>query len=112
MTRCTTACCWAVETPTTGVKTVKGLTRPCADLVESKRRRSGGHRQVGIGLALRPTFSERGEAWLSRLVGGQEIAGSNPAVLIDDRAEVQMEARLLWEQEGLGSTPRCPTDAR
>ena len=20
-----------------------------------------------------------------------------------------MEARLLWEQEGLGSTPRCPT---
>ncbi len=25
------------------------------------------------------------------------------------RAEVQMGARLLWEQEDLGSTPRCPT---
>ena len=61
--RCTTACCWAVETPTTGVKAMKGLTRPCADLVESQRRRSGGHRLVGIELALRLTFSERGEAW-------------------------------------------------
>ena len=37
-TRCTTACCWAVQTPTTGVKAMKGLTRPCADLVESERR--------------------------------------------------------------------------
>jgi hypothetical protein len=48
--------------------------------------------------------SECGEAWLSRLVGGQEIVGSNPAVLTDEaiRAEVQMEARLFWEQEGLG----------
>ncbi len=33
-TRCTTACCWAVETSTTGVKAVQGLTRPCADLAE------------------------------------------------------------------------------
>ena len=49
---------------------------------------------------------------LSRLVGGQEIVGSNPTVLTDNRAEVQMEARLLWEQEGLGSTPRCPTQTR
>jgi len=23
-----------------------------------------------------------------------------------------MGARLLWEQEDLGSTPRCPTDSR
>jgi hypothetical protein len=30
-------------------------------------------------------FSERGEAWLSHLVGGQGIAGSNPAVLTDKR---------------------------
>ena len=29
----------------------------------------------------RRTTSERSEVWLSRLVGGQEIAGSNPAVL-------------------------------
>ena len=36
-TRCTTACCWAMETSTTGVKAMKGLTRPCADLVESER---------------------------------------------------------------------------
>jgi hypothetical protein len=36
-TRCTTACCWAMETSTTGVKAMKGLTRLCADLVESKR---------------------------------------------------------------------------
>ena len=26
------------------------------------------------------------------------------------RAQVQMGARLLWEQEDLGSTPRCPTE--
>jgi hypothetical protein len=46
----------------------------------------------------------------SRLVGDQEIAGSNPAVLTGDkRAEVQMGARLLSEQEGSGSTPGCPT---
>ncbi len=46
-------------------------------------------------------MTERSEAWLSRLVGGQEIAGSNPAVLTDKtyRVEVQMEARLFWEQE-------------
>ena len=25
------------------------------------------------------------------------------------RVEVQLEARLFWEQEGLGSTPGCPT---
>ena len=23
-----------------------------------------------------------------------------------------MEARLLWEQEGFGSTPRCPTEMK
>ena len=54
----------------------------------------------------------------SRLVGDQEIAGSNPAVLTDIRAEVQMGARLLGEQEQRwlfaasaagGSTPGCPT---
>ncbi len=45
--------------------------------------------------------SERGEAWISRLVGGQEIVGSNPTFLTDEtfRAEVQMGARLFWEQE-------------
>ena len=55
--------------------------------------------------------SERGEAWLSRLVGGQEIVGSNPTVLTDRRlwAQVQMGARLLWEQKVSGSTPECPT---
>jgi hypothetical protein len=46
-------------------------------------------------------------------------AGSNPAVLTGNkRAEVQMGARLLWEQEQRwlfaasaagGSTPGCPT---
>jgi hypothetical protein len=36
--------------------------------------------------------------------------GSIPTVLTDNRAEVQMEARLLWEQEGFGSTPRRPAD--
>ena len=43
--------------------------------------------------------------------GGQEIVGSIPTVLTDNRAEVQMEARLLWEQEGFGSTPKRPTEA-
>ena len=28
------------------------------------------------------------------------------------RAEVQMEARLFWEQEGFGSTPKRPTETR
>jgi hypothetical protein len=42
--------------------------------------------------------------------GDQETAGSNPAVLTENkRAEVQMGARLLREQEGPGSTPGCPT---
>ena len=53
--------------------------------------------------------SERSEAWLSRLAGGQETVCSNPTVLTDNRAEVQMAARLLWEQEGFGSTPKRPT---
>ena len=35
-------------------------------------------------------LAERGEVWSSRLAGGQEIAGSNPAVLTDNRA-------LTWE---------------
>jgi hypothetical protein len=29
---------------------------------------------------------------------------------LKNRAEVQMEARLLWEQEGFGSTPRRPAN--
>ena len=46
--------------------------------------------------------------------------GSIPTVLTDNRAEVQIEARLLWEQEGPtgihagrcpGSTPKRPTDS-
>lgn len=41
---CTNACCWAMETSTTGVKVMKGLTRPCADPAINKRRR--GHRQA------------------------------------------------------------------
>ena len=65
--------------------------------------------QIGVRLPYGVLKTERSEAWLSRLLGGQEIAGSNPAVLTSNRAEVQMVARLLWEQEGLGSTPRCPT---
>ena len=38
-------------------------------------------------------------------------AGLVAAVLTekDKRAEVQMGARLLREQEGSGSTPECPT---
>ena len=35
------------------------------------------------GLLEGTTRSERGKAWLSRVVGGHEIAGSNPAVLTD-----------------------------
>ena len=65
--------------------------------------------QIGVRFPYGVLKTERSEAWLSRLVGGQEIAGSNPAVLTGNRAEVQMVARLLWEQEGLGSTPGCPT---
>ncbi len=34
---------------------------------------------------------------------------TGPVRLADQRAKVQMGARLLWEQEGLGSTPGCPT---
>jgi hypothetical protein len=41
----------------------------------------------------------------------RQIVGSIPTVLTNYRAEVQMEARLLWEQEGFGSTPKRPTDA-
>ncbi len=40
------------------------------------------------------------------------LQGSTPCRSTDknnNRAEVQMGARLLWEQEDLGSTPRCPT---
>lgn len=35
--------------------------------------------------------------------------GSIPIRAAVIRAEVQMEARLFWEQEGSGSTPGCPT---
>ncbi len=55
-TRCTTACCWAMETSTTGVKVMKRLTRACADFAELKRRRCEGHRRVRIELALKLTF--------------------------------------------------------
>ncbi len=72
--------------------------------------------QIGVRFPYGVLETERSEAWLSRLVGGQErptlrvgARGSNPAVLTSNRAEVQMVARLLWEQEDLGSTPSCPT---
>ena len=69
--------------------------------------------QIGVRFPYGVLKTERSEAWLSRLVGGQEIAGSNPAVLTDKTIgqRCQMVARLLWEQEGLGSTPGCPTQA-
>ena len=35
---------------------MKGLTRPCADFVESKDADAEGHRRVGIELALKLTF--------------------------------------------------------
>ena len=38
---------------------MKGLTRPCADFVESQDVDAEGHRQVGIELALKPTFFEQ-----------------------------------------------------
>lgn len=52
-TRCTTACCWAVETPTTEAKVMKGLTRPCADLAASNCE---GSSPVRIELALKLTL--------------------------------------------------------
>ena len=59
------------------------------------------------------TSSERSEVWLSRQFGELEIVGSNPTVLTErtkrHRAEVQLGARLVWDQEVFGSTPRCPT---
>lgn len=51
-TRCTTACCWAMETSTTEVKAVKGLTRPCADLpVTNPRGPSPGQTELALKLA-------------------------------------------------------------
>ena len=75
---------------------------------------------VGFGFDSPTGYSIR--TWRSlgsRLVGDQETAGSNPAVLTekDKRAEVQMGARLLREQEPSwlfavsaagGSTPLLP----
>lgn len=71
-----------METSTTGVKVMKRLTRACADLEES--------------LAL---------------IRGPSPSRNRACAKADSifRIQVQMEARLLWEQEGLGSTPRCPT---
>ena len=75
----------------------------------------------GVEAGSTPARAADNRTWrslASRLVGDQEIAGSNPAVLTDIRAEVQMGARLLWEQEQRwlfaasaagGSTPGCPT---
>ena len=52
--RCTTACCWAMETSTTEVKVMKGLTRPCADLAGPKTLRgsSPGQTELALKLAL------------------------------------------------------------
>ena len=65
--------------------------------------------RVGRGLLT----SERSEVRLSRQFGELEIVGSNPTVLTkctkQHRAEVQLGARLVWDQEVFGSTPRCPT---
>ena len=38
-----------------------------------------------VQLPHEPLTTERSEAWVSRLLGVQEIAGSNPAVLTDMR---------------------------
>lgn len=63
--------------------------------------------------------AERSEVWLSRLVGGQEVAGSNPAVLTEIPCSnlggnhcgvwESLEIRVPWEHETAGSTPATPT---
>src|SRR5438270_9078064 len=81
-----------------------------------------------IGLSSRlggvqlPHGSLRSRTWRSLVSRSprRQIVGSNPTVLTNNRAEVQMEARLLWEQEGPirasmpdrcpGSTPKRPTE--
>ena len=73
-------------------------------------------RIAGFQSAVEGSIPSRGtdiRTWrslVSRLAGGKKIVGSIPTVLTNNRAEVQMEARLLWEQEGFGSTPKRPTD--
>ena len=55
--------------------------------------------------------SERSEVWLSRQFGELEIVGSIPTVLTERtkhfRAEVQLGARLVWDQE-----PCCQRNGR
>ena len=41
-----------------------------------------------------------------------ELLGSTPSSSTFFQVEVQMEARLFWEQEDFGSTPRYPTECR
>ena len=65
---------------------------------------------IGVRLPYGVLATERSEAWLSRLVGGQEIAGSNPAVLTDNRDVGQRLARVFWEHEIVGSSPTFPTE--
>ncbi len=45
----------------------------------------------------------------SRFFNPQTGVRFSYGVLNNDRVEVQLEARLFWEQEGFGSTPRYPT---
>ena len=65
--------------------------------------------QIGVRFPYGVLETERSEAWLSRLVGGQEIAGSNPAVLTDNRDVGQRLACVFWEHEIVGSNPTFPT---
>ena len=77
----------------------------------SNGRIAGFQSAVESSILSRGTDNRTWRSLVSRLAGGQEIVGSIPTVLTNYRAEVQMEARLLWEQEGFGSTPKRPTDA-
>ena len=72
---------------------------------------------IGVRFPYGVLEAERGEAWLSRLVGGQErptlrvgARGSNPAVLTDKRDVGQRLACVLWKHDVVGSSPTVPTE--
>ena len=65
-----------------------------------------------IELALKLTFSERGEVWLSHLVGGQGIAGSNPAVLTEQSGRGADGSTPALGAGGSRFDSGCPTDER
>src|SRR5262245_42425722 len=49
---------------------------------------------TGPSAKCRTVFSGRGAAWLARLLGVQEVVGSNPAVPTDSQRHTEM--RLVW----------------